>query len=89
MKNPHERDAYIAAIHAYNAYSNKFKQIEHMVQQSSISNVEQIKAKVVGRHSIKEAMENREGEQEVISASDFCAARCALPASLYRSQAPQ
>jgi predicted RNase H-like nuclease (RuvC/YqgF family) len=64
IKNPHERDAYMAAIAAYNAYANKFKQAEHIAGVSGISNIEEIKAKVVGRYSIKEAMENRRANRK-------------------------
>jgi len=59
IKNPHERDAYTAAMAAYRAYSNKFKQIEHLAHENKCIDIDQIKAKVVGKHSISEAMENR------------------------------
>lgn len=64
IKNQHERDAYIAAITAYHAYANKFKQIEHLAQQSMQTNVEEIKAKVIRRHSIREAIENRKANRK-------------------------
>lgn len=63
IKNPHERDAYIAAISAYRAYANKFKQIEHMVMESEYRNIDEIKAKVVAKHSIREAIENRKANR--------------------------
>ncbi len=64
IKNPHERDAYVAAINAYNSYANKFKQIEHMAVQNELMNIEEIKAKVVGKYSIREAVENRKANRK-------------------------
>jgi uncharacterized protein len=64
IKDPHERDAYIAAISAYRAHSNKFKQIEHIALENSYSNIEEIKAKVVARYSIREAVENRKANRK-------------------------
>ncbi len=62
IKDPHERDAYVAAISAYRAYANKFKQIEHIALESN-GDAEAIKAKVVGKYSISEAMENRKANR--------------------------
>lgn len=64
IKDPHERDAYIAAIAAYRAYSNKFKQIEHIASENGYSNLEEIKAKVIARYSIREAVENRKANRK-------------------------
>jgi uncharacterized protein len=63
IKNPHERDAYIAAISAYNAYANKFKQIEHIASGRKYNDVEEIKAKVISKYSIREALENRKANR--------------------------
>jgi len=62
IKDPHERDAYVAAISAYRAYANKFKQIEHMALER-MSDAERVKAKVVGKYSISEAIENRKANR--------------------------
>ncbi len=64
IKDPHERDAYIAAISAYNAYANKFKQAEHIANESRYQNIEEIKAKVIGKYSIREAIENRKANRK-------------------------
>lgn len=64
IKDPHERDAYIAAISAYRAYANKFKQIEHIAFENKYKDVEEIKAKVIGKYSIKEAIENRKANRK-------------------------
>jgi predicted RNase H-like nuclease (RuvC/YqgF family) len=56
IKNVHERDAYVAAIKAFNAYKSKFMQIESSVDPRSI---DAVKAKVIKKYSIKEAVENR------------------------------
>ena len=64
IKDPHERDAYTAAISAYHAYANKFNQIEHIAQQSMQNNIDEIKAKVIRRHSIREAIENRKANRK-------------------------
>ncbi len=62
IKDPHERDAYVAAISAYNAYANKFKQIEHIALEGR-GDPEAIKAKVVEKYSINEAMGNRKANR--------------------------
>lgn len=64
IKDPHERDAYTAAISAYHAYENKFKQIEHLGRQRNIPDIDIIKAKVVGKRSISEAIENRNANRK-------------------------
>jgi uncharacterized protein len=64
IKDPHERDAYTAAIAAYHAYSNKFKQIEHIAQANKYDNIDKIKAKVVGNYSINEALENKKANRK-------------------------
>lgn len=64
IKNPHERDAYIAAISAYNSYANKFKQVERLASGRSAGSIEEIKAKVIAKHSIREAIENRKANRK-------------------------
>lgn len=64
IKDPHERDAYTAAISAYNAYANKFKQIEHIAHQHNYVNVDEIKAKVIDKYSVKEALENKKANRK-------------------------
>jgi predicted RNase H-like nuclease (RuvC/YqgF family) len=59
IKDVHERDAYVAAISAYNSYANKFKQIEHIANEKDYKNIEEIKAKVVSKYSINEALGNK------------------------------
>jgi hypothetical protein len=63
LDNQHERDAYAAAVKAYRFYTNKFKQAEHIARERSAENVDLIKAKVVGRYSISEAMTNKEANR--------------------------
>ncbi len=58
IKDPHERDAYVAAISAYRTYSNKLKQAEHIAAGKGLDNIDEIKARVVARHSISEAIGN-------------------------------
>jgi len=62
IKDPHERDAYTAAINAYRNYANKFKQIEHIAPKNT--DIDEIKAKVVGKYSIREAIENRKANRK-------------------------
>jgi len=59
LKDQHERDAYSAALKAYNAHSNKLRQAERIASSMHISNTDAIKAKVIKRYSVKEAIENR------------------------------
>ena len=59
VKNPHERDAYAAAISAYKHYANKFNQAEHLARDRSVDDIDRIKARVVLKYSIDEAISNR------------------------------
>ncbi|MDE1865470.1 MAG: DUF460 domain-containing protein [Candidatus Micrarchaeota archaeon] len=54
LANQHECDAYSAAIAAYNHYSNKFHQIEHMSGKGE-AELEDIKRQVVSKSSVYEA----------------------------------
>ncbi len=64
IKNPHERDAYMAAVSAYNSYANKFKQAEHIAKSKDYKNVEQLKAKVISKYSISEALGNKRANRK-------------------------
>ena len=59
IKNAHERDAYSAAIKAYNAAANKLNQAEHRLKQMNVENRDRIKAKILGRYSLSEAVLGR------------------------------
>jgi len=59
ITNPHERDACSAAMKAYNAYSNKLKQAEHIAK-GTRAEMDSIKAKVIAKHSIEEAISKKE-----------------------------
>lgn len=55
LTNQHECDAYSAALFAYNRYSNKFNQIDHMGGKGD-SELEDIKRQVVTKRSVYEAV---------------------------------
>ncbi len=59
IKNPHERDAYTAALRAYNSYSNKLKQAEHLANENGYKNVNLLKARVIQKYSVNEVFENK------------------------------
>ncbi len=59
LKDPHERDAYVAAIKAYNYYVNKLKQAKHKAEERNIKDIDTILAKVIMKYSINEALENK------------------------------
>lgn len=59
IKDPHERDAFAAAIKAYNSYSNKFNQVERIASNGSIDDIDMLKAKIVSKYSINEAIGNK------------------------------
>jgi predicted RNase H-like nuclease (RuvC/YqgF family) len=54
LTNQHECDAYSAAVSAYNHYSNKFHQIDHIggIEERELEN---IKRQIVTKHSVHEA----------------------------------
>jgi predicted RNase H-like nuclease (RuvC/YqgF family) len=62
--NPHERDAYTAALKAYNAYANKLNQAEHIANESGVNDIDSVKAKVIDRYSINEAILNRKANRQ-------------------------
>ena len=61
--NQHELDAYAAAVKAYNTYSSKLKQAEHKSRAAGISSTDLIKAKVIAKYSISEAMLNKKSNR--------------------------
>lgn len=59
IRNPHERDAFVAAVCAYKHYANKFNQVEHLARERNVDDIDLIKARIVGKYSIDEAISNR------------------------------
>ncbi len=57
--NMHERDALSAALSAYNAYANKFKQAERLARSSNYQNVDRLKAMIVSKYSIHDVVTDR------------------------------
>ncbi len=63
IRDIHERDAYFAAMHAYHAFANKLKQAERIAAMSGIPNVDEIKAKVLRKYSISEAITGKKANR--------------------------
>ncbi len=63
IKDRHERDAYSAAIKAYHIYANKLKQAEHILRERRIDDFDSIKAKIIDRYSMNEAMTGKEANR--------------------------
>ncbi len=63
IKNPHERDAYVAAIGAYNTYANKLKQAERAARERNVDDIDALKSKVIHRYSMDEAVRNRKANR--------------------------
>ncbi|MEM3827236.1 MAG: DUF460 domain-containing protein [Candidatus Micrarchaeaceae archaeon] len=59
IKNPHERDAFAAAMCAFNEYRNKLRQAERVALSKNYSNIDEIKSKVLDKFSIDEALHNK------------------------------
>lgn len=59
ISNIHERDAFSAAIFAYNHYSSKLKQAERIAKGKTKSEIDLIKAMVIKKHSVKEAIDKK------------------------------
>lgn len=59
ISNLHERDALVSAMIAFNSYSNKFKQAERLAKEKNFAEVEQVKALVVKKYSIDEAIKGK------------------------------
>ncbi|MDE1868867.1 MAG: DUF460 domain-containing protein [Candidatus Micrarchaeota archaeon] len=64
IKDPHERDAFAAALKAYNSYSNKFNQVERIAANGSIDDIDALKAKIVSKYSINEAIGNKKANRK-------------------------
>ena len=62
-KNQHEVDAYAACIKAYNHYINKLNQAEHQMRRYGLENVDEVKAKVLNKYSINEAIYNKKSNR--------------------------
>ncbi len=63
IKNPHERDAYSAALKAYNAMANKLNQAEHISREMKVYDTDSIKAKVFNKYSISEAIHGKKANR--------------------------
>lgn len=63
ITNQHERDACAAAVKAYRSYSNKLHQAGHTAKQKNVSDIDGIKAKVIGKYSIEEAINKKEANR--------------------------
>jgi predicted RNase H-like nuclease (RuvC/YqgF family) len=63
ITNPHERDACAAAVKAYRQHSNKLKQAEHIARVNKVKEIDKIKAKVIERYSIDEAITGRKANR--------------------------
>ncbi len=64
ITNPHERDACAAAVKAYNVHVNKLKQADRAARMNNVKDPDSIKAKVIGRYSIEEAISNKEANRK-------------------------
>ncbi len=64
ISNPHERDACAAAVKAYKAYTNKLRQAERIAKEENIPEIDLIKAKVIEKYSIEEAISNKEANRK-------------------------
>lgn len=60
VANLHERDALSAALTAYNAYANKLNQAERYARERDVEDLDRVKALVIKRYSIHEALEGKE-----------------------------
>jgi predicted RNase H-like nuclease (RuvC/YqgF family) len=63
ISNPHERDAYAAAAYAFKSYVAKFTHAEHLAKRRNADNIDEIKAKVVLKHSVDEAITGRKANR--------------------------
>ncbi|MDE1851790.1 MAG: DUF460 domain-containing protein [Candidatus Micrarchaeota archaeon] len=63
LENLHERDALAAAMIAYNSYANKLKQAEKIAKERHVQDVDRIKALVIKRHSVDEAITDRKSNR--------------------------
>lgn len=58
--NAHQRDALSAAVFAYNHYAPKLNQTERITRGSEVSEIDRVKALVIKKHSISEAIGRKE-----------------------------
>lgn len=58
-RNLHERDALVAAITAYNAYSAKFMQAEKFARETNYKDLDKLKAMIVKKYSMHEIVTNK------------------------------
>lgn len=63
ISNPHERDAYSAALKAYHAMANKLNQAEHISRVMNVNDTDSIKAKVFNKYSISEAIHGKKANR--------------------------
>ncbi|MGC8710683.1 MAG: DUF460 domain-containing protein [Candidatus Micrarchaeia archaeon] len=66
ISNLHERDALASALSAYYAYANKFNQAERLAREKGYSEIEYIKAMVVKKYSIDEALRGKKANRSKI-----------------------
>lgn len=59
LKNHHEQDAYASAIKAYYFYANKLNQAGRAIRGLAKEEQDRIKARIIMRHSISEAILNK------------------------------
>jgi hypothetical protein len=64
IRDIHERDAYFAVMKAYHTFANKLKQAERIAAESGTLDVNEIKAKVLKRYSISEAITGKEANRK-------------------------
>lgn len=64
ITNPHERDACAAAVKAYNVHINKLKQADHIARINNVKDPDSIKAKVIEKYSIEEAMAGKKANRK-------------------------
>ncbi len=60
VSNLHERDALTAAFNAYYHYLNKLNQVDHIARTKNNVNIDEIKAKVIKKYSVHEAIIGKE-----------------------------
>lgn len=63
LENLHERDALSAAMTAYNFYANKLKQAEKIAKGMRVEDIDKVKALVIKRHSVDEAISGRKSNR--------------------------
>jgi predicted RNase H-like nuclease (RuvC/YqgF family) len=64
IKDSHERDACAAALKAYGHFRNKLDQAAHIARERGAMDIDRIKAKVLDRYSIDEAISDRKANRK-------------------------